>query len=129
MRRWFWTGVVLFLAASLAGADGGGKKADPEPQSAYGTIQSLDIKDGVGTLTIVGARRKQDQPKVMKLEITRDTKFFKGGTFGPDASPGKRGDPVDAADAPEAFRNCRFLWILFTGEGDKMIATVVNVTT
>ena len=121
MSKWFCAGIALLLVVGLT-------RADEKPQYAYGVMESLDVKDGVGILTILGAKRKQDRPKVMKLAITKDTKFYYGGTYGPNDTPGKLGDPVDPAKVTETLGNKRFLWILYTVDGDKLTVTVVNVT-
>jgi hypothetical protein len=98
MSKLFCAGIALLLAVGVTQLDDkAGKKADEQAQYAFGVIRSLDVKGGVGTLTILGSKRKKDRPMEMN-------------------------------NVADAFRNSKFLWILFTGEGNNLTATVVNVT-
>ena len=130
MRKWFCACVVLLLVVGVTQAgDDGGKKADPQPQFASGVLKSLEVKDGVGTLTVLVLKSKQGNDVKfadMKFAITKDTKFYWGGKIGPDGRPSKQGNAVHVDDVAAGLRKYSQMWVFFTGEGDNMTATMVD---
>jgi hypothetical protein len=129
MGHLFRAGIVLLLVVSVTRADGDpGKKAE-EPKFASGTMRSLEVKDGVGTVTILVLMSKQgNEAKFaeMKFAVTRDTRFYWFGSLGADGRPSKQGAPVSVDDVAAGLRKYGRTWIFYTGDGDNLTATMMD---
>jgi len=113
--------VVLFLLSSisLAADVKGGKKAF-KGNHAFGKVVSLDLKDGVGTLTVMARKARNEEPMEMKFKVTKDTKFMEGG------GRGKEGTPVAADKVADTFGKDKFVMVAFEKQGDNTVAKVVR---
>ncbi len=123
LRRSFCAGIALLLTVGLTLAEEKKKEEKGKGNVVFGKVVSLDLKDGVGTLTVMARKARGEEPKEMKFLVTKDTKFVKGG------GPGQEGTPVDAAQLSDTFKKDQVVAIRPEGEGEKMTAKTVSAVT
>jgi len=115
LRRSFCAGVALLLAVGITLAEEkGGVK------TAVGKVVSLDLKDGIGNLTVMLVKDKGQEPKELRLHVTKATKFLKGG------GPGSEGTAVESSHVAETFKRDVLVSIQYEGERDSWTAKTVS---
>ena len=124
VRKFFSAGVALLLVAgvTLAADKGSDKKAGPH-NVAFGKVVSLNVTDGVGTLTVMAHKARGDEATEMKFKVTKDTQFVKGG------GPGQEGTPIDAGQLSDTFKTDATVAVRYEGEGDTLTAKRVSAVT
>jgi hypothetical protein len=122
LRKFVSAAVVVLLVAgvSLAQEKKADKKPTARPNVALGKVVSLDLKEGVGTITVMTRGRRGAEGKEMKFKVTKDTKFVKG------ASRDQKGTPVAADKVADTFKKDSAVVIIYEGTGDNLTAKTVN---
>jgi len=125
LRRSFCAGVALLLVVGVTAAQERkeGQRRQRPRDVAFGKVVSLDVKDGVGTLTILARTSRTEEPKETKFKVTKDTKFVKGG------GPGREGTPVEADKVTDTFKKDATVAVRFEGEGETKTAKTVAAVT
>lgn len=126
LRQCSGAGLVLLLVMGVAVAanqDDGKKKkgGQRDPNAVFGKVVSLELKDGVGTLTVLGRQGRGGEEKEVKFQVNKDTKFVKGGGRGAEPAP------VEADKVAETFKKDTRVMVRSQGEDDKRTATTVSV--
>lgn len=117
LRRSFCAGVALLLAVGIMLGEEGGVK------TAVGKVVSLDVKRGVGTLTVMLVKDKGQEPKEMRFHVTNATKFLKGG------GSGSEGSAVESGHVVETFKKSVLVSVQYEGERDSWTARTVSAVT
>jgi hypothetical protein len=120
LRKVVGTAVALLLAVgvSLAADKKGGTKPKRGP-GAVGKITAVDLKGGVGTVTVLAKKSKDAEAEKMTFKVTKDTKFAVG------AGKGKKPTPVEADNVGDTFKKGTTVYVRYEKKDEDLIAKMV----
>jgi hypothetical protein len=122
MRRFVSATVALLFVVGIGLAADKKEQVQQRQRPARGKVVSLSLKDGVGTLTVMARMARNEEPKEVKIEITKDTKFTKA-----PAARGQQGETIAADKVAETFKKDTTVVVQYEKKDDKMVAKTVSI--
>jgi hypothetical protein len=117
LRRLVGTAVALLLVVGVTlAADTKPKRGGPR---AFGKITKVDLKNGVGTITVLGKASREGKAMRMTFKVTKNTKFAEG------QGRGKKPTPVSASKVASTFKKGTNVFVTYEKKDDEMMAKMV----